>query len=78
MTVVARRAPPSRDLGGKIADVDLQETADLGGIGPEPRPVDPHPDHRRTGIEAVHALDGNWSDYAAGAAPLITAGTARA
>jgi phosphohistidine phosphatase len=35
-------------------------------------------DGLRTSGIAVHTLDGSWSEYAAGAAPLVTGGTARA
>jgi phosphohistidine phosphatase len=42
------------------------------------RPATRDSEGLRTSGLAVHALDGDWSDYATGTAPLVTTGTARA
>ena len=42
----------------ELADLDRQEPPDVRRVRPESGPVDPHPDHRRPGIDAVLRLDG--------------------
>src|SRR6185436_11709209 len=42
----------------ELTDVDGEQPPDVGRIRPEPRPVDPHPDHLRPRVQAVRGLDG--------------------
>ena len=50
----------------ELADLDRQQPLDRRRVRPEPRPVDPHADHLRSGIDAVVGLDGGQHRRAGG------------